>query len=191
MKQLILASASPRRKQILEMLGLRFIIHPSEIAERLTPGLQPREQVESLSRQKALAVAPKFHDALILAADTMVTVGDEVIGKPKDAEDAKQMLKKFNGRHHSIVTGFTLFDTQTKKIVTKSTKTKIWFRKMTDEEITAFVIKEMPLDKAGAYAIHELAAIFIEKIEGDYMGAIGISAFQLARELKKFGIEIL
>lgn len=191
MKQLILASASPRRKQILEMLGLSFSISPSEIKEELTPGLVPIEQVENLSRQKAEAVASKFHNAIILAADTMVAVGDEVIGKPKNAEDAKRMLKRFSGRKHSIVTGFTVMDADTKEQISKSTETKIWFREMSGQEITAFVTKEMPLDKAGAYAIHELAAIFIEKIEGDYMGAIGLSVFQLAQVLKRFGIAVL
>jgi len=191
MKQLILASASPRRKQILTMLGIPFSISPSEIEEKLTQGLKPIEQVENLSRQKAEVVATKFHGALILAADTMVAVGDDVIGKPKNAEDAKRMLKRFSGRQHSIVTGFTVLDTDTKKHITKSTETKIWFRKMTDKEIAAFVTKEMPLDKAGAYAIHELAAVFIEKIDGDYMGAIGLSVFQLTKVLKRFGIEIL
>jgi|SRR6185437_11445900 len=191
MKKIILASASPRRKQLLEMLGLPFIVCPSNIDENLTPGLTPSKQVEALSRQKAEAVASKFQDAIILSADTMVMLGNELIGKPKDETDAKRMLKKISGTNHSIVTGFTLLDTKTKKIVTKSTETRIWFRKMSDEEIASFVKKEKPLDKAGAYAIHELAAIFIEKIEGDYMGGIGLSVFQLAKELKKFDIDVL
>jgi septum formation protein len=191
MKRLILASASPRRKQILDMLGLKFTVSPSQIEERLTPGLQPKEQVEILSRKKAEAVALTFHNAIILAADTMVVVGDEVFGKPKDEKDAKRMLKKFSGGNHSILTAFTVLDTDTGKQITKSTETKIWFRKLTDKEITTFVKKEMPFDKAGGYAIHELAAIFIEKIEGDYMGAIGLSVFQLVNELKNFKIEVL
>ena len=191
MKRLILASASPRRKKILEMLGLEFTVFPSKIQEKITPGLSPREQVEALSQQKAKAVSSEFKNAIILSADTMVAVGSDVIGKPKDLENAKRMLQKFSGKEHLIVTGFTLLDTQTKKMVTKSTETKIWFRKMTAKEISAFVEKEKPLDKAGAYAIHELAAVFIEKIEGDYMGAIGVSVFLLAKELKRFGIEVL
>jgi septum formation protein len=191
MKKLILASASPRRKQLLEQLNLKFTIYPSEIDEVITPDLPPRKQVELLSKQKAQAVAPKFKNAIILSADTMVAVGNQVIGKPKDEDDAKRMLKKFSGTQHSIVTGFTLLDTETKKIVTNSTETKIWFRKMTDTEIASFVKKEKPIDKAGAYAIHELAAVFIEKIEGDYTGAIGLSVFLLAEELKKFGIKVL
>lgn len=191
MKKLILASSSPRRKQLLTQLGLQFVVFPSKIEEILTPGLSPRKQVEFLSKQKTQAVAPKFPNAIILAADTMVAVDDELIGKPKDEEDAKRMLKKISGRKHSVFTGFTLLDSKTGKSITKSSETKIWFRKMTDKEITSFVKKERPLDKAGAYAIQEMAAIFIKKIEGDYMGAIGLSVFQLANELKNFGFEVL
>jgi len=191
MKHLILASASSRRKQLLEMLGLEFSIYPSDIEEKISAGLTPQKQVEALSRQKAEAVGKKFQNSLILAADTMIAFGNEVIGKPKDEKDAKRMLQKLSGTKHSIVTGFTLFDTDTKKMVTKSTETKIWFRKMTVKEIEAFVKKEKPLDKSGAYAIHELAAVFIEKIEGDCNGAIGLSVFHLAKELKTFGIEVL
>src|SRR5579862_197942 len=131
MKKLILASASPRRRQILKQLGLDFTVYPSNIEENLNPGLSPKKQVEDLSRQKAKAIAPKFSNAIILAADTMVAFDNEVIGKPKDETDAIQMLKKLSGTQHAIVTGFSVLDTQTKKIVTQSTETKVWFRKMT------------------------------------------------------------
>jgi septum formation protein len=191
MKQLILASASPRRKQLLEMLGLQFTVYPSAIPESLTPGLSPSKQVERLSLQKAKAVKSKFKNSIILAADTMVVLNKELIGKPKDEEDAKRMLKKLSGKQHFVVTGFTLLDTDTKKIVIKSTETKIWFRKMTAKEISSFVEKEKPFDKAGGYAVQGLAAMFIEKIEGDYFGVVGLSVFKLTKELKEFGIEIL
>ncbi len=191
MKQLILASASPRRKQLLELLGLHFSVFPSEIEEKLIPGLTPRKQVEALSKQKAEAVGAKFTNAIILAADTMVVCGDEVIGKPKDEEAAKKILRKLSGTEHSIVTGFTLLDTETKKRVTKSTETKIWFRKISSKEIAEYIEREKPFDKAGAYAVHELAAVFIQKIEGDDSGATGLSVFLLTKELKKFGIEVL
>lgn len=190
-KKLILASQSPRRKQLLELIGLQFVISPSGIDELLDATLTPREQVEVLSQQKASAVAPKFNNAIILAADTMVALDGEVFGKPKDEKDAIQMLKKFSGKSHSVVTGFTIIDTATKKKVTKSTETKIWFRKVSTDEIIRYVQKEKPFDKAGAYAIHELAAIFVEKIEGDYTGAVGLSIYQVVKELKKFGIEVL
>jgi septum formation protein len=191
MKKFILASQSPRRKQLLEQIGLEFEVCPSDIDEVLDPTLSPREQVESLSRQKAMAVAPKFQNAVILSADTMVDLDGVVYGKPKDKEDAEKMLKKFSGREHSIVTGFTLLDTETKKIITKSTETKLWFRKLSTDEIKSFIKKEKPFDKAGAYAVHELASIFVEKVEGDFFGAVGLSVYLVAKELKKFGISVL
>jgi septum formation protein len=157
----------------------------------LTLGLSPKKQVEELSKQKAQVVGNKFKNAIILAADTMVEFNGELLGKPIDTKEAKQMLQKISGTTHSIVTGFTLLDTGTKKTVTKSTETKVWFRKISQEEIDQFIKQEKPFDKAGAYAIHELAAIFVEKIEGDYMGAVGLSVYLVTKELKKFGIDVL
>ncbi|HSW97529.1 MAG TPA: Maf family protein [Candidatus Saccharimonadales bacterium] len=191
MKKIILASSSPRRKHLLEQLGLQFTVFPSEIEEKLDPNLQPIEQVEVLSLQKAKAVAVKFPEAIIIAADTMVAFGNEVIGKPKNESDAIKMLKNFSGNHHVIVTGFSILDAETKKTVTRSTETKVWFREMTSKEITSYVRKEKPYDKAGAYAIHEFAGVFIKKIEGDCNGGTGLSIYLLAKELKKFGIDVL
>ncbi len=191
MKQIILASASPRRKQLLELLGLDFEIYPSDIDEIIDPILTPQKQVEVLSKQKAQVVGLKFANAIIIAADTMVALGHEVIGKPKDEKEAKKILQRLSGTKHAIVTGFTILDTQTNKSVTKSTQTKIWFRKISSTEIDAYSRREKPFDKAGGYAIHELAGIFIEKIEGDDSGATGLSVFLLTKELKKFGINIL
>jgi len=191
MKKIILASASPRRKQLLEQIGVKFEICPSNIEEILDPRLSPRKQVEVLSVQKAKKVAQEYSDAIILSADTMVSFDGEVFGKPKDAEDATVMLNKLSGKVHSVVTGFTLLDTKTLKTVTGSTETKLWFRKISKEEIKNFIIREKPYDKAGAYAVHELASIFVEKIEGDFFGAVGLSVFLVAKELKKFGIKVL
>lgn len=191
MKKIVLASTSPRRKQLLKQLGLDFTIAPSNVEEKLNPRLKPRHQVEELALQKAKAVADKFEDAIIIGADTLVTFNDEVIGKPKDVQDAKRMLKKLRGRQHAIVTGFALIDTATGRTILKSIETKVWFRKISPEEIAAYVEKEKPLDKAGAYAIQDLGALFVEKIEGDYFGAVGLPLFLLARELKKLGVTIL
>ncbi|MEK7571310.1 MAG: Maf family protein [Patescibacteria group bacterium] len=191
MKKIILASSSPRRKQLLKLLGLEFTIDASNIEEKLNPRLKPRKQVEVLSSQKAQAIASKYPDAIIIAADTMVAFGDEKLGKPKDAKDAKQMLKKLSGTVHFVVTGMTVLDTATKKSRTSSIETTIMFRKLQDKEIAKFIEKEKPYDKAGAYAIHELGGIFVERVEGDYLGAVGLSLFALARELKKFGVSII
>jgi septum formation protein len=191
MKKIVLASTSPRRKQLLKQLGIDFTIVASNVEEKLNPRLKPKHQVEELALQKAKAVADKFEDAIIIGADTLVAFNDEVIGKPKDVQDAKRMLKKLRGRQHAIVTGFALIDTATGRTILKSIETKVWFRKISPEEIAAYIKKEKPLDKAGAYAIQDLGSLFVEKIEGDYFGAVGLPLFLLARELKKLGVTIL
>ncbi|MBI5123383.1 septum formation inhibitor Maf [Candidatus Roizmanbacteria bacterium] len=191
MKKIVLASASPRRKQLLKQLGLEFEVVTTDLEERLNPRLKPRHQVEELALQKAEAVASKFADAIIIGADTIVALNDEVIGKPKDVQDAKRILKKLRGRQHTVVTGFVLIDTLAKRTIVKSVETKVWFRKLLPQEISNYIEKEKPLDKAGAYAIQDLGALFIEKIEGDFFGAVGLPLFTLAKELKKLGIEVL
>jgi septum formation protein len=191
MKQIILASASPRRKQLLKQLGLEFKIIPSEIEEKLNPRLQPRKQVEVLSEQKAEAVAAKAKNALVIGVDTMVSFKNEAIGKPKNEKDAKLMLKRFSGKKQTVITAFTIIDTATKKRVTKSVETDIWFRKISEPEIRQYITKAKPYDLAGGYNMQQLGAIFVERVEGDFLSAIGLPLFTLVKELKKFGITIL
>ncbi len=191
MRKIILASASPRRKQLLKQLGLDFEVIPSNVEEVLNPRLKPRHQVEELALQKAQAVATQFEDAIIIGADTLVALGDDILGKPKDVNDAKRMLKKLRGRQHSVFTGFVLIDTVSKRTLVKSIETKVWFRKLSPQEISQYIEKEKPMDKAGAYAIQGLGSLFVEKIEGDFFGAVGMPLFTLARELKKLGVDVL
>lgn len=191
MKKIILASQSPRRKQLLKQLGLEFDIVTSGVEETLNPRLKPRHQAEELALQKAQSVAEKFDDAVIIGADTLVALGDEIIGKPKNENDAKRMLKRLRGRQHTVITGFVLIDTASKRTIIKSVETKVWFRKLSPQEISTYVEKEKPLDKAGAYAIQGLGSLFVEKIEGDYFGTVGLPLFTLAKELKKLGVDIL
>lgn len=191
MRTIILASASPRRKQLLKQLDLEFKIIPSEIEEKLNPRFQPRKQVEVLSEQKAQEVAAKQKDAIVIGVDTMVAYKNEVIGKPKDEKDAKFILKRLSGKKHTVVTAFTIIDTKAKKSVTKSVETNIWFRKITEAEIRSYIKKEKPFDKAGAYGMQSLGAVFVEKVEGDFLGAVGLPLFTLAKELKKFGVNVL
>jgi septum formation protein len=191
MKQIILASASPRRKQLLKQLGLEFKVIPSEIEEKLNPRLHPRKQVEVLSEQKAQHVAGKSKNAIVIGVDTMVSYKNEVIGKPKDEKDAKRILKRLSGKQQSVITAFTIIDTAAKKSVTKSVETKVWFRRIPEQEIRSYIAKEKPYDKAGAYGIQTLGAIFVEKVEGDFLSAVGLPLFTLAKELKKFGVTVL
>lgn len=191
MRKIILASTSPRRKQLLKQLGLEFEVVPSNVDEILNPRLKPRHQAEELALQKAQAVVNKFDNAIILGADTLVALGDEIIGKPKDVQDAKRILKKLRGRQHTVVTGFVLIDTANNRTIIKSVETKVWFRKLSPQEISSYIEKEKPYDKAGGYAINELAALFVEKIEGDFYNVVGLPLFTLGKELKKLGVDIL
>ena len=191
MKQLILASASPRRKQLLEQIGLKFIIDPSDIDEIVDAKLSPRKQVELFSQQKAEAVAAKHPDALVLATDSMVALDGKVFGKPKNREHAKEMLRALSGKKHTIITAFTLLDAASGKAISKSVEVSVWFRKIANTEIERYLNRAKPFDKAGAYAIQGLAAVFVEKIEGDYPGAVGLPLFDLAKTLKAFGVEVL
>lgn len=191
MRTIILASASPRRKKLLKQLGLDFKVIPSEIDEKLNARLHPRKQVEVLSVQKAEAVAVKAKNALVIGADTMVAFDGEVIGKPKDEREARRMLKRLSGRKHSVITAFTIIDTVVKKSVTKSVETNVWFGKMNEADIKSYIAKDKPFDKAGAYGIQGLGAVFVERIDGEYSGAVGLPLYTLAKELKKFGVKIL
>jgi len=187
--KIILASASPRRKQLLKQLGLEFAISPSKIEEKLNPRLKPRTQAEVLSLQKAEEVHSKNPDSLIISADTIVVLNEEILGKPKDEKDAKRMLKRLSGKTHRVVTGFTILGH--KKKVVRSVETKVTFKKLNDKEVAKYILNEKPFDNAGSYRIQDLGAIFVEKIEGDYFNIVGLPLSTLARELKRFGVKIL
>ena len=191
MKKIILASQSPRRKQLLEQIGLKFEIDPSNYEEDMTLKMEPAKLAEFLSLGKAKDVAERHKDAVIISADTIVAVDEEVFGKPKTPERSKYMLEKLSGRAHSVITGFTIIDTETNKQISKSVETKVYFKNLSEQEIDLYIATGEPLDKGGGYAIQRLAALFVEKIEGDYFNIVGLPIIPLAQELKNFGIKIL
>ena len=191
MKKIILASASPRRKEILETTGLKFDICVSDYEEDLSMKKEPRSLARFLSRKKAEEVAHKYKNAIIIAADTFIVFKDKLLGKPHTAKDATKMLTMLNGKAHSVITGFTVLDTGTNKTVSRSVETRVYFKKLTPKEIKAYVSTKEPLDKAGEYAIQGLGAVLIEKIEGDLLNVVGLPLCALAETLKKFGINIL
>ena len=191
MRRIILASSSPRRKELLEKLGLKFEVYPTELKEQYKRSANPRELVQSLSREKALAAANSYPDSFIIAADTIGWLDGEILGKPADSREAHEMLKRMSGRSHLVITGYTIIDTASGKQVSDSVETKVWFRKLTEVEIDAYVKTGEPLDKAGAYAIQGLGAIFVEKLEGDYFNVIGLPLCALAVALARFGISLL
>ena len=191
MKNIILASASPRRKDILTITGLKFTVCVSDYNEAVNPSLNPRYLARFLSCKKAEAVARRYKDSIIIAADTFIVFRGKILGKPHTPRDAQEMLAMLNGKCHSVVTGYSVFDTGTGKKVSRSVQTKVWFRKMTGREINAYVTTKEPLDKAGAYAVQGLGAVFIKKIEGDFFNVMGLPLYALIESLKEFGIQVL
>lgn len=168
---LILASGSPRRKKILDTMGLSYSVDVSDADESFVG--MPEAMVLELSRRKAQAVAPRHSEALILAADTLV-YGDEVLGKPHDAEEARSMLAELSGRWHSVYTGVTLMDTRSGRTISRADVTRVHFIGMTQQDIDAYVATGEPLDKAGAYAIQGRGGMFIDRIEGSYSNVVGL-----------------
>lgn len=191
MKQIILASESPRRRELLEKIGLKFLVVKSRYQERIDPNLTPHELAKKLSLGKAKLVAKKYKNAIIIAADTFVVLDGKIIGKPNDEKNARKTLRLLNNRMHLIITGFTIIDSASKKTVSKSEETKIYMRKIADHEIDSYIKTKEPLDKAGSYAIQEKGSVFIEKIEGDYFNAVGLPIYALVKQLKKFGVSVL
>ena len=168
---LILASGSPRRKEILDTMGLEFSVDISDADESFAG--TPEEMVLELSRRKAQAVAPRHSGAMILAADTLV-FGVEVLGKPHSAEEAKRMLAGLSGRWHSVYTGVTMIDTRSGKTLSRADVTRVHFVALTAQDIDAYVATGEPLDKAGAYGIQGRGGMFIDRIEGSYSNVVGL-----------------
>ncbi|MCR4264263.1 MAG: Maf family protein [Candidatus Roizmanbacteria bacterium] len=190
MKQIILASSSPRRKKILEQMGLNFHVMPTHYVEKKGVTVDPHMLVKKNARGKAKAVAKQFENAIIIAADSIVYSNNEILEKPQSEKEAKEMLRKLSGTVHEVITGFCIVDTETGKSVARSESTKVFFKKITSEEIDWYVSTGEPMDKAGAYAIQERGAIFIRKTEGDFFNAVGLPVFSLFEELKKISAEI-
>jgi septum formation protein len=184
MEEIILASTSPRRKELLEKAGIKFKAVSSNINEYFDPKLTPHELVRKLSLEKAKAVQKKFKSQIIIAADTIVFVDGIIFGKPKDIIDARKMLEYLSGKTHSIITGFAIINGKTGKTVTKSEETRITMREISEKEINTYLKTKEPYDKAGAYAIQGKAAKFITKIDGDLFSAIGLPINTVLKELK-------
>jgi len=191
MKKIILASASPRRKELLGKIGLMFEVEPSNFEEEMHPGLAPHELAQNISLQKAKAVARKHKNSVVIAADTFIVFGDQIMGKPHTANEARKMLETINGKSHRVITGFSIVDTGENKTLSRSVETIIHLRKLTLAEIDAYVKSREPLDKAGGYAIQGLGAVIVKKIEGDYFNAMGLPLSALTEALKEFGIYVL
>ena len=185
--RIILASQSPRRRELLERMGItKFDIIPAKGEEVADPALSPQALVEGLSRQKADEVAAQFPDALVIAADTVVAIDGKVLGKPSSPEHAIEMLTNLSGRAHHVYTGFTVRCGQT--VVTAHEDTTVNFRQLTAQEISSYVATGEPMDKAGAYGIQGFGCVLVSGIQGDYYNVVGLPVCRLFQVLEQFGV---
>ena len=190
MKKIILASASPRRRELLNQIGIEHDVLVSNIDESGPCKLPPKLYVESLATMKAKAVAKdlkyKKEDILVIGADTIVVLGNEILGKPKDSQDAKNMLGILSGKMHIVYTGVTVINANNNHMESFVEGTKVYFREMTKKEIDSYVSTKEPLDKAGSYGIQGRGGVFVEKIEGDYFTVMGLPICKLYETLQRF-----
>jgi septum formation protein len=187
---IILASSSPRRKELLHQIGLDFRVDPAHVDERVLPGESPDRYAVRVALDKANIAAARAGAGIIIAADTIVALDDEVLGKPADAGDAERMLTKLSGRVHRVITGLAVMDAATGKALTRTSITRVWFRSLAPREIIAYVATGEPLDKAGAYGIQERGALLVEKIEGCYFNVVGLPLSLLGELLGHFGVDV-
>jgi len=184
----ILASQSPRRKELLGLTGLDFVIRVADIDETMDPGATPFDEVARLSREKALAV-PRENDDVVIAADTIVVCDGQRLGKPRDEEDAFRMLTMLSGRDHQVMTGLTVLKGEHSETITEVTD--IHFRALSEQEIRAYIATGEPMDKAGSYGIQGGAALFVSHLEGDYFNVVGLPVCALTGILRRFGLRIM
>ncbi|MCD7904013.1 MAG: Maf family protein [Clostridiales bacterium] len=189
----ILASASPRRQELLKTLGLSFEICPSNIEEKINKNASFSQVCTSLADAKAGDVLKKYSgidEAAVLGADTIVVLNNEILGKPKNKDDAFRMLSALSGRNHFVYTGCALFVKRGDEVITKtfSDKTEVFMSEMTDNEIRDYISTGEPMDKAGAYGIQGIGARFIEKINGNYQTVVGLNTCLLYKALKELNV---
>ena len=183
MKKIILASQSPRRRQLLEWAEIDFDVVISDTDESFPPDLEPRETAVHIARQKAIKVKQSNPDKIILAADTIVVLNGEILGKPASMDEAIRILQKLSGKKHVVITGVVILSQQEEIAFYDSTE--VYFHDLTQEEISFYVNKYRPFDKAGAYAIQEwIGVVGIKSVNGDFYNVMGLPVSRVVRELK-------
>ncbi|AEY64915.1 Maf family protein [Clostridium sp. BNL1100] len=186
MRNIVLASSSPRRKDLLRQIKLPFEIIPSEIDENISELTgTPAQKAEQLAYQKARDVSNRVKKGLVLGADTIVVIDDEILGKPKDTEDAYEMLKKLSGKEHEVITGVCLIDLDNKIELIQHETTIVQFIELDDEKIRAYIKSGEAYDKAGSYAAQGVGAIFVKGIKGCYSNVVGLPLTRLSDMLEK------
>lgn len=189
----VLASKSPRRRELLKKIGIQAEIMRADVDESSIEDLPPEQTVIELALLKATDVAKYFRgNTYVIGADTIVCFDGEILGKPKSIDDAKRMLRLLSGKKHSVYTGYCVVHCKSGNIVSKYEKTDVYFKELSDREIDAYVKTREPMDKAGAYGIQEKGSLFVEKIDGDYFNVVGLPVCALAKLFEKeFGINLI
>ncbi|MDH7568770.1 MAG: Maf family protein [Armatimonadota bacterium] len=192
-RRVVLASASPRRRELLAMMGIPFEVVPGSVVEEEHAYTHPVELARGLAEEKARQVATRVEEGIVVGADTIVVVDGRVLGKPTNNEEAKAMLRLLSGRTHQVVTGVAVLDRQRARTVAAEVEhasTDVTFLPWSDEDINAYVATGEPRDKAGAYAIQGYAAVLIEGIRGCYFNVVGLPVSLLARMLRRRGVMV-
>ncbi len=184
MKNIILASASPRRKELLQLAGVEFSVDVADADETLPDRITPRDAVEYLSKIKAEAVFDNHNDCIVIGADTVVAIGDEILGKPKDYDEANKMLNTLSGKTHYVYTGVSIISKE--KSITFSQKTAVEFYQLNQSEIDEYIASKDCFDKAGGYGIQTNGCVLVKGIQGDYFNVVGLPVAETVRKLKEY-----
>lgn len=184
--KVVLASGSPRRQQLLELIGIHHEVRPSNIDETMRPREAPRRHAERLAREKASAAATREPEVVTIAADTIVVINRKVLGKPRDTEDARRMLAMLSGREHTVITAVAV--ARGKKLRSAIEEVKVKFRRLRDDEIDAYIATGEPMDKAGAYGIQGFGATIVECVNGDYFAVMGLPLARVVMLLRDLGV---
>lgn len=182
----VLASASPRRRELLNLIGIQHEVRPPSIDETMRPREAPRRHAERLAREKASAIALRDPDLITIGADTVVVVNRKVLGKPADAADAARMLGMLSGREHTVITAVAV--SRGRKLRSAIEEVSVRFRRLRDDEIEAYIATGEPMDKAGAYGIQGFGATIVERIEGDYFAVMGLPLVRLVGLMRDVGV---
>jgi septum formation protein len=184
--KVVLASSSPRRRELLNLIGIAHEVRPANLDESMRPRETPRRHAERLARDKASAVATRDPDLITIAADTIVVINRKVLGKPVDEEDAARMLAMLSGREHTVITAVAV--SRGKKLRSAIEEVKVKFRRLREDEIEAYIATGEPMDKAGAYGIQGYGATIVERVEGDYFAVMGLPLVRLIGLMRDVGV---
>lgn len=187
---IILASNSPRRRELLRQVGVSFTVDPADVDERALPGEKPEDYAVRVALDKARVAATRAQNGVIIAADTIVVLDNAILGKPADLRDAERMLTMLSGRVHRVITGLAMMDAATGKTITGVAATSVWFRDLSRQEILSYIAGGEPLDKAGAYGIQGKGALLVKQIEGCYFNVVGLPLSLLGELLREFEISL-